>query len=260
MANPQERELAVLEQITMVLTAQPVPPLGIRIKDSEEKTATTTSHDILATLLLAAMRRADPSLDQNRRKLQVEAMDRFIKASELILAEYEKEQEVKPDKKEDHHDDDKHKDADSKNSIGGSKAVPRMYEAYQRFAADCINSFDDPGHAPKDSFTFFTLEEMTPDTKVYKATRSWMVAQRILHENNNGDDANNNKNNSRSGTGHKEEERTQEEGHHNPSPITTAEEPQQQQRAILLAATSYPQLLRAHMDWILQLGKVPPIH
>ena len=176
----RERELAVLEQISMLLVASPVPPLGIRLKDGGE---TTTSHDLLATLLLAAMRRGRKDLDEQRETLQRQAMDHLLKRLEALL--------------------------------GSSGAEKDAYAAFQQYAGDYIHSFEG-GDAAPDSFSFFSIEEEAP-ARVLAATRSWMAAQRILHE-------------------RKAENRK-----------TAAD----------FEGLTYVELLQEHLRWVVSLGRVP---
>ena len=87
--SKQENELAVMEQISMYMTALPCPPLPVVVLMKtpgidELRRIPTTSHDLLAGLLFAAMERNDAALNLQRRTKQLKITDELITTLETI--------------------------------------------------------------------------------------------------------------------------------------------------------------------------------
>ena len=70
----------VYEMIAMYLTALPVPPLPVWVRRCQaEEESYTSSHDLLAGLLVAAMDRNRADLNRQRMQKQQTLIDAFVK-------------------------------------------------------------------------------------------------------------------------------------------------------------------------------------
>ena len=156
-AATEEHRLAVLEQIAMYMTALPCPPLPIRVndKDDDQKQQYGSSHDTLARLLLAAMRRGRCDLNEMRRKEQTRVTLALVRALDA---------EPPPKTPEDER-----------------RFQARALQAYQRFTADYIAAFEDPGAAMR-AIEFLAPEDVEREHRVHRTCASYMAAQDILHE------------------------------------------------------------------------------
>ena len=164
-----ESELAVMEQIAMYMTALPCPPLPVTVLMMLKKPAAaaeededdvrrmpTSSHDLLAGLLIAAMTRGDAGLNAQRRTKQLAITDRLITELEGIG------EKLRLD------------------AAASQWAQDTAYCACQQFTADYIHSFDDPGH-PAATMQFVRMEEVPLHSHVHAAACSWHAAQDIQH-------------------------------------------------------------------------------
>jgi hypothetical protein len=117
----------------------------------------TSSHDLLAGLLLAAMHRSDADLNAQRRIKQIAITDRFITELERIGERLR-----------------------GQNATPIAEVQRAAYLACQQFTADYIHAFDDPGH-PAATMQFMRMEEVPRHSHVHSATCSWNAAQDIQH-------------------------------------------------------------------------------
>ena len=132
--------LAVLEQIAMYMTALPCPPLPVTLSSGDA----TTSHDLLAGLLVSAMRRNNPKLNKLRQAKQMAITKRLI--GELETAD---------------------------------KDVSAAYDACKRFSAEYIFAFDDDNRGA--NIQFLPMEDVEKGSKAHMAACSWHAAQDIQH-------------------------------------------------------------------------------
>ena len=132
----------------MYMTALPCPPLPVNVTmtapDGETKRIGTSSHDLLAGLLVGAMSRANVERNKLRQKRQIELTDRFITALELAA----------------------------------SSAV-EAYDACRRFTAEYILAFDDDASGA--TLQFLEMDDVEKGGKVHRAACSWHAAQDIQH-------------------------------------------------------------------------------
>jgi hypothetical protein len=140
--------LAVMEQIAMYMTALPCPPLPVNVimttADGETRRIGTSSHDLLAGLLVGAMTRANAERNKLRQRKQIELTDRLI--TELELA---------------------------------SHSADVAYDACKRFTAEYILAFDDDASGA--SMQFLDIGDVEKGGKVHMAACSWHAAQDIQH-------------------------------------------------------------------------------
>ena len=160
----EEHRMAVLEQIAMYMTALPCPPLPLRVckitgakadDDEDEKYYYGSSHDNLARLLLAAMRRGRCDLNEERRLKQTEVTLALVRTLD---------KEPQPQTPDD-----------------ARRFQERALTAYQRFTADYIAAFEDPG-TPTPAVEFLDPARVERGHKVHHTCASYMAAQDILHE------------------------------------------------------------------------------
>ena len=133
-------DLSLREQIAMYLTALPCPPLPIRAGE-----ALTTSHDLLAALLVMAMQRSAHALNETRRARQIALTEALLDA---LLR-----------------------------SRGDARAA---FLACCRFTAEYIYAFEDPGH-PTPEIRFLDVDEVCTGDPAHRACCSWSAAQEIQH-------------------------------------------------------------------------------
>ena len=153
-------EPVVMEQISMYLVGLPCPPIPITLNISSfakrEETddddngdgkdrRVCSSHDMLAGLIVSAMRRNNQALNEVRMKKQMEITKTFLDQIEKL----------------------------EESDVGG------MYSACQVFTAYYILSFDD---IPGRSMQFSLLEDVSKEDKVFEDCCSWNAAQDILYE------------------------------------------------------------------------------
>ena len=131
----------------MYMTALPCPPLPVNavlsMPDGETKRVSTSSHDLLAGVLVGAMNRADAGRNRLRQKQQMALTDRLITALE------------------------------------GAAAPEAGYDACKRFTAEYILAFDDDASGA--SLQFLAMDEVERGSNVHKAACSWHAAQDIQH-------------------------------------------------------------------------------
>ncbi len=143
-----ERELAVLEQISMYLTALPCPPLPVLVhrpgaaEEDGGRVGATSSHDLMAGLLLHAMLANDAAFNERRKTKQLAITDRLITALEE------------------------------------ARGPDDAYGVCQRFTAEYLQSFEDGcGFAVQ----FQTADDVDRGSPVHRAFCSWHAAQDIMH-------------------------------------------------------------------------------
>lgn len=153
-------EVAVMEQIAIYMTALPCPPLPIIIIVAGGQRKITTSHDVLAGLLYAAMHRSSPALNEQRRKKQLDITDRIISELEVIGARLRSD--------------------DNNNTAATTTSSEAAYEACQKFTAEYILAFDDVGYATP-SVMFVPMKDVPQHSSVHSAACSWHAAQEIMH-------------------------------------------------------------------------------
>ena len=137
----------MVEQLAMYMTSLPCPPLPIKLPYIDEKTGKnkiTSSHDILAGVLVSAMVRGNSELNGERKKRQIE-ITRTLLDKSLIST-----------------------NADS------------MYDICKEFTAEYLHSFDDKGTCTPGA-AFLEMHEVEKGDDVHKAISSWHAAQDILH-------------------------------------------------------------------------------
>jgi len=149
--------MAVLEQIAMYMTALPCPPLPLRVckVGDEDAPFYGSSHDNLARLLLAAMRRGRCDLNEERRLKQTEVTLALVRTLD--------------------------KEPQPKTADDELRFQQRALTAYQRFTADYIAAFEDSGTATP-AVEFLDPERVEHGHKVHRTCASYMAAQDILHE------------------------------------------------------------------------------
>ena len=154
--------LAVMEQIAMYMTALPCPPLPVNVTmttaEGETKRIGTSSHDLLAGLLVGAMSRANVERNKLRHKKQIEITDRLITALELASSASA---------------------ASSASSASAAAVAEAAYDACRRFTAEYILAFDDDDSGA--SLQFLDMEDVEKGGKVHRAACSWHAAQDIQH-------------------------------------------------------------------------------
>jgi hypothetical protein len=167
----------IMEQIAMYMVALPCPPLPILIPcsevkkitqqkggeaiqemeedeecdDEQEKAIVCSSHDVLAGLLLCAMQRNNNSLNEVRKKKQVELTKKFL---DFIMMNLKDEKD--------------------------RMSVEDMYEACQKFTFEYIHSFDDPNQSSP-GIRIMSMDEVKNGDKVHIACCSWHKGQDIIH-------------------------------------------------------------------------------
>ena len=149
-------ELAVREQIAMYVTALPVPPLPVDVSittaDGTEERGFTSSHDLIAGLLLMAMHRNRTDLNAIRLQTQKRLIDALLEDLERHAA------------------------------AADDAAI--VYGLYVRFTGHFIQAFHDPNQ-PSPQVHFARLDDdreaMRRDGKLHASCAHWMAAQDILH-------------------------------------------------------------------------------
>ena len=145
----------------MYMTALPCPPLPVNVTmttpDGETKRIGTSSHDLLAGLLVGAMSRGNVERNKLRQKRQIELTDRFITALELAASSAS---------------------SASAASSASSSAVA-AYDACRRFTAEYILAFDDDASGA--TLQFLEMDDVEKGGKVHRAACSWHAAQDIQH-------------------------------------------------------------------------------
>ena len=135
----------------MYMTALPCPPLPVNVTmttpDGETKRIGTSSHDLLAGLLVGAMSRANVKRNKLRQKRQIELTDRLITALELASS--------------------------------ASSTASSAYDACRRFTAEYILAFDDDASGA--TLQFLDMDDVEKGGKVHRAACSWHAAQDIQH-------------------------------------------------------------------------------
>ena len=141
----------VYEMIAMYLTALPVPPLPVWVrmqKKSEEEGVRedlTSSHDLLAGLLVMAMGRDRADLNKTRMERQQAIVEEFVKG------------------------------------LDGVDDVGAYYAACVKFTGGFVHAFADP-QQPTPQVRFGELEQVAAGDKVHAACAHWMAAQDMLHQ------------------------------------------------------------------------------
>ena len=166
--------LAVLEQIAMYMTALPCPPLPVKVTlttaEGETKRIGTSSHDLLAGLIVGAMSRANMERNKLRQKKQIELTDRLITALELASAASATSAASSAS-------------ATSAASAASAASVASVasvaYDACKRFTAEYILAFDDDASGA--SMQFLDMDDVEKGGKVHRAACSWHAAQDIQH-------------------------------------------------------------------------------
>ena len=147
---PGQRE-NVYEMIAMYLTALPVPPLPVWVRmtprdgDGESHEGLTSSHDLLAGLLVAAMDRDRPDLNKVRMERQQVLVDEFVGA------------------------------------MAQQTDVAAHYDACVRFTGGFVHAFCDAQQTTP-QVRFGALDQVDAGDKVHRACAHWMAAQDILQE------------------------------------------------------------------------------
>ena len=131
----------LLEQIAMYCAALPCPPLPVQLVDEG---IITTSHDVLAGLLLLAITRNNQELNKQRKETQTRLVGEFLGA------------------------------------CVDCQDVPTLYEHCKRFTGQAIHAFDDAGGSTP-AVVFLDMGDMAKGDKVHKAMASWNSAQDIIY-------------------------------------------------------------------------------
>jgi hypothetical protein len=151
----------VYEMIAMYLTALPVPPLPVWVRmkgvdeenTEEEKEGYTSSHDLLAGLLLGAMYRNRADLNRERMQRQEAALSEFAGKLNAQLAGRAPEVSV----------------------------AQALFEACVAFTGGFVMAFCDT-HETTPQVRFGEMDDVAPSDRIHSACVHWMVAQDILHE------------------------------------------------------------------------------
>ena len=130
--------LALMEQLALYFTSLPCPPLPVRVSG-----ILTTSHDMLAGLLIAAMTRGNRALDETRKHKQISITRKLVSQCEAAT--------------------------DATN----------VYEHCKEFTAEYVHAFDDAGTCTP-TMCFLATDEVEKGDKVHSAICSWHAAQDIL--------------------------------------------------------------------------------
>lgn len=150
------KEIIIMEQVAMYLTALPCPPLPMKVRlvpssssagggeDDEEACTVISSHEVLMVALIEAMRQNNRELNLKRKDMQLQLTDKLICALEQA--------------------------AD----------VQAAFDACQRFTAEYILAFDDP-ERPGPNVQLMPMDHVEKRDKVHLATCSWHAAQDIQH-------------------------------------------------------------------------------
>ena len=152
----------VMEQIAMYLVGLPCPPIplsvdvtkymkkgGVFTGEEISNRKICSSHDILAGLILAAMKRNDQALNAIRRQKQETITQTFLHTLDTL----------------------------------DESDVDGMYKECQKFTAEYILAFDDPSQ-PNPSFQMHTMDETKIGDNVHSSACSWSSGQDILFESN----------------------------------------------------------------------------
>jgi hypothetical protein len=139
--------------IAMYLTALPVPPLPVWVKmtstaddgGGETKEGLTSSHDLLAALLVAAMDRDRADLNKTRMEQQQALVEEFMK------------------------------------EMAEMTDVAAYFEACVRFTGGFVHAFCDPQQTTP-QVRFGDLDQVEKGDKLHTACSHWMAAQDIVHE------------------------------------------------------------------------------
>ena len=144
----------------MYMTALPCPPLPVNVTmttpDGETKRIGTSSHDLLAGLLVGAMSRANVERNKLRQKRQIELTDRLITALELAASA-----------------------SSTATASSASSTASSAYDACRRFTAEYILAFDDDASGA--TLQFLDMDDVDKGCKVHRAACSWHAAQDIQH-------------------------------------------------------------------------------
>ena len=150
----------VMEQIAMYMVGLPCPPVplsvdvtkflkkgGVFTGEEISKRKICSSHDILAGLILGAMKRNDPNLNSIRKQKQTTITKKFLDTLDTL------------------------DEAD----------VDGMYRECQTFTAEYLMAFDDPSQ-PNPSFQIHPMEDAIKGDNVHGSSCSWSSGQDILFE------------------------------------------------------------------------------
>jgi hypothetical protein len=129
----------LLEQLAMYFTALPCPPLAILLNGDE-----TTSHDLLAGLIMLAISRNDKALNDVRKEKQTRLVDELLERGL------------------------------------GCLTLSEMYDNCRQFTGEYIHAFDDKG-ACTSGLLFVPMQDVTKGSKAHKAMCSWNAAQEIIY-------------------------------------------------------------------------------
>jgi len=130
--------LALMEQLALYFTSLPCPPLPVRVNGM-----ITTSHDMLAGLLIAAMTRGNRALDAERKQKQISITRKLVSQCE------------------------------------SASAATDVYAHCKEFTAEYMHAFDDAGTCTP-TMCFLGTDEVEKGDKVHSAICSWHAAQDIL--------------------------------------------------------------------------------
>jgi hypothetical protein len=133
----------LLEQIAMYCAALPCPPLPVQLVE-EGETVVTTSHDVLAGLLLLAVIRNNTELNEKRKVRQTQLVAEFLEKGTACTD------------------------------------VATLYEHCKRFTGEAIHAFDDAGGSTP-AVMFLEMSAIAKGEKVHKAMASWNSAQDIIY-------------------------------------------------------------------------------
>ena len=152
----------VMEQIAMYLVGLPCPPIplsvdvtkflkkgGVFTGEEVSNRKICSSHDILAGLIVVAMKRGDKNLNAIRQKKQTTINETFLDTLDAL----------------------------------DESDVDSMYKECQKFTAEYLLAFDDPSQ-PNPSFQLHPMEDVKKGDNVHHSSSSWSSGQDILFEPN----------------------------------------------------------------------------
>lgn len=159
-----DARMAVHEQIAMYLTALPCPPLPVRVSTQGGEQQLTTSHDLLAGLLILAMQRNNQTLNKRRLTEQKRLIEELIAQLDR-LAHQTKTKDV----------GDEHK----------TRAEAQLYQLFVRFTSSFIYAFHDTSEAPRIDFVAWPCDDcVDKGSKLHAAACSYSAAQDIIYMDN----------------------------------------------------------------------------
>ena len=129
----------LLEQLAMYFVAWPCPPLPVLVSGE-----LTTSHDLLAGLLMLAMTRNNAGLNKERESRQVLLTNEFV------------------------------------TQCVGCSTAQEMFEHCKRFTGEYVHAYDDAGTSTS-GFCFVEMDQMEKGDKTHKAICAWNAGQDIMY-------------------------------------------------------------------------------